>query len=483
MIQTTTFLGKGDKVVTGEVILSEDRLDSLVAKLMRIDEFAFDTETNTLRVQAEGFLELVGISICFGEEDSYYIPTGHLFDENQLSVDLVVRKLRKPFERKDVRIIGMNIKFDRHVLTTVGIDIKTKDIFDIMLGRWITDENEEMSLKAMTSNVYGIKQTKFDECLKTVTKEEKKFAGLKASSKAPFQLVRIKYGAPYATADAYWTWRHYCDWQLEEIELEKVEYFFYKMLTPFNDTLFNMERRGIRVDKARLEKMQEKVVIDLAELEQEMFNLVGTEFNPNSSSQLGELLFNYPKVTKDGKYTGNKELLDKSYCFPVESKTKGGAPASGAPVLKELAKKTYVRDIKKQEGIELVKLILKYKRLAKLKSAFIDGLLDKVYPDGRIHCSFKAGGTDSGRISSSDPNLQQLPRPVDVPDKEEYLKTKEYEEFKVPYKERFKEDLFWKFYEIRDVFIADSEDDVLVAFDKTNVEVKPCELLEVPKVA
>lgn len=104
------FIGANDREVTGEVIMTKGRLKKLAKRMARIEEFAFDTETNTLRVQHEGEMNLVGISFCFGEQDNYYIPTGHYFDEGQLDVETVVKYLKPIFEREDVRIIGHNLK-------------------------------------------------------------------------------------------------------------------------------------------------------------------------------------------------------------------------------------------------------------------------------------------------------------------------------------------------------------------------------------
>lgn len=464
--------------------MSESRLKRLAKKLMKVEEFAYDTETDTLRVQHEGEMNLVGISICFGEQDTYYIPTAHFFDEGQLDTDLVVKYLKPVFERTDViRIIGHNLKFDLHVLENIGISVKTDDIFDTMIARWITDENKEKGLKGMTSQLYDVKQTRFDECLSTVTSEEKKAYGLKGSNKAPFHLVRIPIGAPYALADAYWTWRHYCDWQLDEVLNEEMETIFYKVQMPFLKTLFNMERRGVRINKKRLEGMQIRAKEDLEELHYKMIEIVGVEFNPASSQQLGELLFGYKKVNKKGEFTGNVDLLDNGFDFPVISLTAGGAPQTGDKQLKALSKMNYKRDKRKQEGIELVKSLLIYKKLNKLKSAFIDGLLKQIYADGKVHPSFNQVGTDSGRLSCSEPNLQQLPRPVEMPTKEQWESSEEFKISKIPYEDKYKTELMWKFYEIRDTFIPDEEGEVIMAFDKTNVELKPCELLEVPKVA
>lgn len=471
------FTGANDRELIGEVIMTKGRLKKLAKRMMKIDEFAYDTETNTLRVQHEGEMDLVGISICFGEQDAYYIPTGHFFDEGQLDADTVVKYLKPVFERKDVRIIGHNLKFDLHVLQNVGITVQTDDIFDIMIARWITDENMEKGLKGMTSQLYAVKQTKFDECLSTVTTDEKKAYGLKGNNKAPFVLVRVPIGAPYAIADAYWTWRHYCDWQLDEVKNEEMETIFYKVQMPFLKTLYNMERRGMRIDVDRLKEMQKKAESDLEELHYQMIEIAGVEFNPASSQQLGELLFGYKKVNKKGEFTGNIELLDNGFDFPVISLTAGGAPQTGDKQLRALSKMNYKRDKRKIEGVGLVKLLLKYKKLNKLKSAFIDGLITQAYSDGKVHPSFNQVGTDSGRLSCSEPNLQQLPRPIEMPvePKIEWFDgdEKAYKVAMDKYLVDKEEADFWKFYEIRDVFIPDDRDnEVVIALDYSNLEMR-----------
>lgn len=463
------FMGALGKMVQGEVILTEFKLDLLARKMMSLQEFAFDTETDTLRVKHKGEMKLVGISICFGEEDAYYIPTGHVFDRKQLSVEKVANRLREPFEREDVRIIGQGMKFDLHVMANIDVNIRTKDLFDTMLARWITDENKEKGLKGMTSQIYGVAQTKFDACLATVTAEEKKMYGLKPANKPPFHLVRIAVGAPYAIGDAYWTWRHYCDWQMDMIEHEEMKHIFYKVQIPFLSTLYNMERRGVKIDVKKLKEMETKANIDLAQLEYDMTEIAGVEFNPGSGQQVGELLFGWRKVNKKGEFVGNVDILEKSFNYPMQGVTPTGAPKTGGKIIKTLLRLTYKRDKRKIEGLKLVRLLIRHKKLSKLKSAFIDGLLTEVYADGKIHCNFNQVGTDSGRLSCSEPNLQQLPRPIDIPTKEEwesYGKT-------VPYEEAFKEELFWKFYEIRSAFIPDDiETESVLALDFSNLEMR-----------
>lgn len=507
------FEGENNKEYKGEVILTESRLKVLAKKMQKIDEFAYDTETNTLRVQHKGEMSLVGVSICFGIEDTYYIPTGHYFDSEQLSVETVVKYLKPIFEREDVRIIGWNLKYDLHVLANVGIHIKTTDIFDGMIARWITDENESKSLKECTSNIYGVNQAHFDSCLATVTKEQKAQLGLKANNKAQFWMVGLDVGAPYALADAYWTWRHYVDWQMDAIDNEEMNTIYYKVQMPFLMTLYNMERRGVRINKSRLEEMSIKAEKDLRDLEYKIIEIAGVKFNIGSSQQLCEILFGYKKVNKKGEFTGNVDILEKSFNYPINTKTPSGAPKTGESELIQLTKVNYKRDARKQEGIQMIKLILKYKRLNKLKSAFIEGLIKQCYDDGKVHPSFNQVGTDSGRLSCSEPNLQQLPRPIefydyksleewakdegidlDVDDYKEELESLEmrdgyptgelvedmdcdseflmYLEYLKGWRAKNEDAIFWKFYEIRDCFVTDSDDEYIIALDYSNLEMR-----------
>lgn len=471
-----TFKGRDNEDIKGEVIRSEPQLKRLARKLKKVDEFAFDTETTSLRVQWKGEVELVGISICFGKHNTYYIPLAHFFDDNQLDRDLVLKYLKPAFQRKDIRIIGHNLKFDMHVMACFDVLIQTNDLFDTMIGSWTIDENEQKGLKHLTNLVYDIGQEKFEACLATVTKEEKKAYGLKGSQKPPFHLVRIPVGAPYALADAYWTWRHYVDWQLDELKNEEVEKIYYSVMIPFLQTLYKMERRGVNVNRKRLLEMQKKAEKDLADLEYDIVEIAGVSFNIGSSQQLGELLFGYKKFNKEGNYVGNINLVENSFGFPMQGTTAGGAPSTGEGALKSLTKINYKKDKRKQEGIEMVKLILKYKKLAKLKSAFIDGLLGHIYKDGKIHPTFNLGGASSGRLSCSQSNLQQLPRPIEMPDepkREKFDSEEAYKKAMRKYKADKEEADFWKFYEIRDLFIPDDiHNQSIIALDFSNLEMR-----------
>ena len=428
------------------IVDSRSKLKRLARKMREIEEFAFDTETNTLRVLGKNKdFSLVGISISWGEYDNYYIPVGHLRIEDygrQLDLDEVVECLKPIFEREDVRIIGHNLKFDMHVLARVGIIIKTKDLFDTMIASWLCDENSPNGLKDNSNKFLGIDQTHFKDVVENVPAEVKKEFGLKSNSKATFDLTLIDEAAPYALADSFNTWELYLGF-LVLLEEEKMDKIFYRVYVPFIKTLFDMEERGVTVDLERLEQMSKDINADMEQMTYDMFEIAGVEFNPSSSQQLAELLFGYstqpkevdlskqPKIVQkmfedgdeeslnarglytqevDGgrvavfKMTGNPALQKASFNFRVVSKTAGGAPQTNANVFWTLSRMEF-KNKRKQEGVELCKVLMDYKKLDKLRSAFIDGLKEQIYDDGKVHPSFNIIGTDSGRLSCSQPNL------------------------------------------------------------------------------
>lgn len=403
-------------VMRGKVVVDTlSKLAKLASKMEKLQEFAFDTETNTLRVLAENkdFL-CVGISISWGDSDNYYIPLNHrrYEDIHRNIKESKVRKYLGPiFAREDIRIIGQNLKFDMHVMARLKIFIRTKDLFDTMVASWLCDENSSNGLKENTQMVFGIDQTHFKEVTNDVPNSIKKEFGYKASQKVTFDLVLIDDGSPYAIDDSFYTWHLYL-YYMDRLEEEKMDKIFYKFYMPFLSTLFKMEERGVCVDVEHLETMRTEINEDIDSLLYQMYDLAGIKFNPGSSQQLGELLFNYvPEKKLDKEPTYTSLLLENTFGLRPISKTASGAPQTNADALYKLSKMTYKRQYKrKQQGVELCKLLMDYKKLSKLKSAFIDGLLEQLYDDGKAHPSFNIIGTDSGRISCSNPNLQQLPK-------------------------------------------------------------------------
>lgn len=437
------------------IVDSVSKLKKLVEKMKDLQEFAFDTETNTLQVAGENkeFI-CVGISISWGRFNNYYIPMGHRRVEDykrNLSIEVVQEYLQPIFNREDVRIIGHNLKYDMHVLKRIGISIATKDFFDTMLASWLLDENTPNGLKQITSDNLNIPQTHFGEVINNVPAEVKKEFGLKATNKATFDLTLIDESAFYALDDPFYTYYNYM-YLLDELEKDGMDKIYFKKMIPFMIVLFNMEERGITVDREALDEMNVNITKDMENLLYDMTEILGVEFNPNSNQQLQAILFGYVKDIKKPdevnpkkgispiqeireKYEGKKNwteeriqkkiadlwakydetigewkvFVENGFDFKPTSTTSAGAPSTDSGSLWTLSHKEY-KVKRKREGVEFCSLLLEYKRLAKLKSAFIDGLESQLYDDGKAHCSFNQIGTTSGRISCSSPNLQQLPK-------------------------------------------------------------------------
>lgn len=386
------------------IVTSETQLRCLGYKLYDVMEFAFDTETNTVDwCNADNpYFKIVGISISFGINDSYYIPIGHRFDPTpQLPLKTIVRHLRPAFERTDVTIIGANIKYDMHVMKRIGIEIKTPYIFDTMIASWLCNENVEKGLKPNVLRIFNHQMEKFNDVVAKVPKEIKKKAGLKANQKATFDLTMIGDSANYATEDAFFTFMLYLHY-LEELEIKGMTKIYYKMYPPFIRILYDMEERGITIDKEACAEMNEKMQEDIEDLEYQMLELVGVDFDINSSQQLAQLLFGY-----DGFKTVNQDLLDVNFGFPVQSRTAKGVPQTNNATLVAISRMEY-KNSNKIMGVKFCNMLLKYKELSKLKT-FTQKFLEVCYPDGKIHCSFNPVGTDSGRISCNSPNLMQIP--------------------------------------------------------------------------
>lgn len=430
----------------GKVINTVSQLKNLVNKMSKLNEFAFDTETTTLKVNSyHPDFKLVGISISWGEYDNYYIPVGHYFDEEQLDLKTVVKFLKPVFEKEDVRIVGWNLKFDIHVLKRVGINIKTKDLFDGMIASWFINEEEPNGLKENTAKYLKIDQTKIKDVFDTVSNEEKKKVGLKANQKPTFDLVRIDVAKDYALADAYYTFKLYPILD-DLLDKEGTRHLYYKIYPQFIYVLLDMEEQGITVDVEKLKKMGEEMQNDIDNLKYKLLELARVDVNLDSTQQLIQLLYGY----SEGFKNVNEDVLKVSFKFPIESWSDGGKSGKKKPqvnnsALLKIAKKQY--SIKrKQEGIEFCKLLLEYKKLQKLKTAFVDGFFEEIYPDGKMHPNFNIIGTTSGRLSCSSPNLQQLPK-ADEDDK----------------------------YKIREVFIGSIDEKTgnrkkILAFDFKNLE-------------
>ena len=431
-----------------EVIDSIDRLREVVREWKQVPAFAFDTETNTLEVLGENKnFRLVDITVSWGDENNYEIPLGHLRDEDlerNLDLEEVVELIKPIFENPNVLIVGCNLKYDLHVLRRVGITVTTDSLFDTMLASWICDENTPNGLKENSAEKMGIPQTHFKEVTDSIPNDVKKAFGYKANSKVhDFGLVLIDDGSDYCIGDAFYTWCNFLGFRQEIVDEEMDKIYYVKMI-PFLKVLLEMEEQGTTVDIDRLKEMGVEMQEDIESLQYKIYELAGCIFNIGSSTQKSLILFGIDDYTipfeeylekykkKNAKRLAKSKtgldvkkvresydekqkdpdrlsILSNSFDFKVMGYTASGAPSTDSDTIWRLSQ-LKTKNRRKQEGIEMCKSILEYSKLSKLKTAFVDGILEQLYEDGKAHPSFNQIGTDSGRLSCSKPNLQQLPK-------------------------------------------------------------------------
>ncbi len=400
-----------------QIVVSEAALRGLADKLMKLDEWAFDTEIMSdvdFKVYGPNkAFKCVGISISWGSNNTYYIPINHKYTKNQLPEYLISEILHPVFTRKDIRLIGHNMDFDMHVFERLGIKILTDDLWDTQIAGWVIDENQFKAMDACTKREYGVDQGKFSEQVAKVSKERKLAAGLKASQKATMDLTYVHESAPYALDDAFYTWCLYRTFS-ERIAKRKLTKIF-KGRMEFLRVIHEMEAEGIDVDIEAAKEMEIAMQKDLDEMMYRMVELVGTEFNPSSTDQKRALLFGFTSSPKKDKLTPTQkicaELAKYSFGFESDRLTKKGGLATDDKSVMLLSGRQPKTE-RQRQGLEFLGLLRKFSRLQHLQSNFIGGITSgkNIYDDGRIHTNFKIDGTDTARLSSSSPNIQNLPR-------------------------------------------------------------------------
>ncbi|MBW6512317.1 MAG: DNA polymerase I [Desulfuromonadaceae bacterium] len=346
-------------------VLDETELDHLLEILGAATEICFDTETTGLDPLRA---ELVGISFAVKPGEAWYIPLGHRYlgVPQQLDRMLVLERLRPLLENPAVPKLGQNIKFDALVLARAGIELRGI-AFDTMLASYVArPAATSHGMDAMASELLGVKTIAYTEVVG------------KGKHQCGFDEVDIEKAIPYAAEDADITLR-----LAEKLRPLVRETQQEKLLTeielPLVVVLIDMERTGVRIDPDFLGTLSAQMQKKLALLEGEIHTLAGAVFNIGSPKQLGEILFDKLQLVK-GK------------------KTKTGW-STDVEVLSKLA-----------EDHEIAARILDYRSLAKLKGTYTDALPKLIHPDsGRIHTSFNQAVTATGRLSSSDPNLQNIP--------------------------------------------------------------------------
>lgn len=349
------------------VIMDEAGLDDLIRRLESADRFALDTETTS---QDPMQARLVGLSFSLKPTEACYIPVGHnyLGAPAQLSLDVVKERLRPVLANPAIEKIGQNIKYDWVVLRRHGFDL-TGVTFDTMLASYLIDPGKRAhGLDQIALDFLGHKNISYADV-----------AG-KGKTAITFDQVTVEKAIPYACEDADITLAAH-DVFVPLLKKRGLTALMKQVEMPLLPVLMSMEMTGICVDRKRLNDLSQSFAGQLDLLQGQIHDLAGEAFNINSSQQLGRILFEKLKL-------------------PVQKKTKKKTGYStDVEVLTKLAR-----------SHELPALVLRHRTLAKLKSTYADALPDLIHPEtGRIHTSFNQAVAATGRLSSSDPNLQNIP--------------------------------------------------------------------------
>ncbi len=353
--------------VAYETIFTEDALDEWLEKLKQADYFAFDTETTSLDyMQAD----IVGVSFAVEPGKAAYVPVAHdyLDAPEQLSRELVLKKLKPILENKQAKIIGQHIKYDMNVLSRVGIHIQ-QVAYDTMLESYVYNSTASRhDMDSLALKYLGYKTIHFEDV-----------AG-KGAKQITFNQVDLQQAAPYAAEDADITLRlHKALWD-KLSKQEKPRKVYEDIERPLIPILSEIECNGVLVDVAMLEKQSKELENSMQQIQHQVYELAGEEFNLGSPKQLQVILF---------------EKLQ----LPVIKKTPKGQASTAEDVLQELA-----------EDYPMPRLILDYRSMNKLKNTYTDRLPEQVDANtGRVHTSYHQAVAATGRLSSSNPNLQNIP--------------------------------------------------------------------------
>ena len=345
-----------------ECILDEKNLNKWVKILEEKTVIAVDTETSSLNPLET---DLVGVSFSYAPNKACYIPLAH--KENGLKKEIVLKKIKPLLEDPSIKKVGQNIKFDFIVLKQNGIEINS--IEDTMLISYTLDAGTNRHNMDTLSEIHlGHKTISFKELVGT------------GKNKLNFSDIEIKKATEYAAEDADITLRLYENLKerLDEEQLNKIYEYFEK---PMVKLLSKLESNGIKVDVNHLKKLSSQFEKKLKKIEKEIYALAGREFNIGSPKQLGEIIYKELKIAK-------------------LKKTKKGSLATNANVLEDLA----------LTGHKFPNLVLEWRQVSKLKNTYTDALQEHISSrTKRVHTSFLLAATNTGRLASSDPNLQNIP--------------------------------------------------------------------------
>ena len=344
-------------------ILNEKDLDKLIKSLNEKSSIAVDTETSSLNpLEAD----LIGISFSYAPNEAFYIPLAHKKIKS-LKKEIVIKKIKPILEDASIKKIGQNMKYDYIILKNQGIEIEP--IEDTMLLSYTLDAgNNRHNMDTLSEIHLGHKTISYKELVGTGKKQ------------LNFSDINLEEATKYAAEDADVTLRLY-NLLLDRVNNEKLNKIYDIFEKPMVKLLSKLEINGIKVDDVYLKKLSKKFEEKLKKIEKEIYKISGKEFNIGSPKQLGEIIYNDLKIAK-------------------LKKTKKGSLATSAKILEDLA----------LTGHKFPDLILEWRQISKLKSTYTDALQDHINKKTkRVHTSFLLAATNTGRLASSDPNLQNIP--------------------------------------------------------------------------
>ena len=350
-----------------QTIRTEKELDELMGLINQADYVSFDTETTSLDYM---LAELVGISIALKPNEAFYIPINHNYEgaEKQLEQDFVLEALKPFLESDEIPKIGHNLKYDRHILQNAGIDLKGT-LLDTMLFSYVNNSTiTRHNLDAVSKRYLNINPTSYEDV-----------AG-KGAKQIPFSEVSIDVASDYASEDADISLKLYEHIEPLVQKEAKLAKLYSEIEGPLIYTLGDIERNGVLIDSEKLSQQSKELEAKILKLESKVQKNAGEDFNLGSPKQLQEILY---------------EKLG----LPVIKKTPKGQPSTAEAVLQELSM-----------DFPIVHDILSYRAISKLKSTYTDKLPKMINSNtGRVHTSYHQAVTATGRLSSSDPNLQNIP--------------------------------------------------------------------------
>ncbi|WP_070990126.1 DNA polymerase I [Halofilum ochraceum] len=369
--EATTSATEGTDTADGpdyETVLDEAALDAWIERLEAAELFAFDTETTSLEAMSA---ELVGLSFAVEAGHAAYVPVAHSYPgaPEQLDRKYVLDRLRPLLEDEQQAKVGQNLKYDMNVLANHGVTLRGIR-HDTMLESYDFDATATRhDMDSLAKKYLGMETTPFKAIAGTGKKQ------------LTFDQVGLDEATPYAAEDADITLRlHEVLWPRLS-PLEGPHYVYENIDMPLVPVLARMERTGVAIDTHVLDEQSRALAEQLREIESQAHAAAGGDFNLNSPKQLQEILFERLQI-------------------PPARKTPGGQPSTAEDVLETLA----------GDGHELPRLILDYRGLAKLKSTYTDALPARVNPrTGRVHTSYHQAVASTGRLSSTEPNLQNIP--------------------------------------------------------------------------